>query len=63
MKPTINIDWAEKALELIGHSNVQEAAYKCGVSELKMKRISDGTTTRVDYDCGVLILWLLEQYK
>lgn len=63
MKPIININWPEKALELIELMGLREAAYQCGVAEYTMTRISNGATVRVDHDCGVLMLWLLEQHK
>lgn len=63
MKPTINYNWSEKALELIELVGLREAAYQCGVAEYTMKRISNGSTVKVDYDCGVLMLWLLELHS
>jgi len=63
MKPEININWKEKASILVERVGLRKAAYECGVAEYTMKRIVDGITKRVDYDCGVLILWQLENHK
>ena len=63
MKPEINIDWQEKAIELEALVGLREAAYQCGVAEYTIKRIIDGGTTRVAYDCGVLLLWQLENHN
>lgn len=63
MKPVINIDWAEKAKELEQLVGLQEAAYQSGVPDHTYRRIMNGKKTSVDYDCGVLILWQLENHE
>jgi len=60
MQPTININWKQKAKKLNKKMSVQDAAYKCGVAEQTFRRIMSGETDKVSYDCGVLMLWLLE---
>jgi hypothetical protein len=60
MKPEINIDWKKKAKQLEKKMGIRDAAYKCNVAEYTFKRIMSGDTKRMDYECGILILYYLE---
>ena len=61
MKPNININWQQKAKLLEKKlGSVREAAYQCGIAEHTCKRIMKGETKKVEHDCGVLMLWNLE---
>jgi len=59
MKPEINLDWKKLAKRLEKQMGIRDAAYKCGVAEYTFKRIMNGDTKRMDYDCGVLIRYYL----
>ena len=60
MTPEINLNWKKLAKKLETKMGIREAAYKCGVAEHTFRRIMNGDTKRVDYDCGVLIRYYLE---
>ncbi|MEE8289742.1 MAG: hypothetical protein V3R25_10060 [Nitrosomonadaceae bacterium] len=64
MKPLININWKQKSTRLVKKlGSIQEAAYQCGIPDHTYRRIMKGTKTSVDYDCGVLLLWQLENHN
>jgi len=58
MKQLINVNFEKLATKLLKKNSVDELAYQCGVGSHTIRRIADGTTTKVDHNCGQLMLSL-----